>query len=86
MLFRSTRDVEEKQAVYITLRQQYEIAKIEVEKDRLLVNVLDEAEPAIKETKPKRILLIVLSLFGGFSISAAWVLIRESSKPTQYKS
>jgi hypothetical protein len=83
---RLTRDVEEKQAVYITLRQQYEIAKIEVEKDRLLVNVLDEAEPAIKETKPKRILLIVLSLFGGFSISAAWVLIRESSKPTQYKS
>ena len=81
---RLSRDVEEKQAVYITLRQQYEIAKIEVEKERLLVNVLDVGEPAIKKAIPKRTLIVVLSFFGGFLLSVAWVLIRENSRTTQY--
>ena len=33
--------IEENRAVYITLRQQFEIAKIEEAKDNLLVNMLD---------------------------------------------
>ena len=45
--------VEENRTVYITLRQQYEIAKIEEAKENLLVNMLDNAEPAVKKAKPK---------------------------------
>ena len=52
--------IEENRAVYITIRQQYEIAKIEAEKDRILVNLLDVGEPAVKETKPKRLLILAI--------------------------
>ena len=58
---RLTRDVEENQAVYITLRQQYEIAKIEEAKENLLVNILDGGEPAVEKAKPKRKLIIIVS-------------------------
>ena len=41
--------VEENRAVYITLRQQFEIAKIDEAKEKLLINILDTAEPAKKK-------------------------------------
>ncbi len=69
--------IEENRAVYITLRQQYEIAKIEEAKEKLLINILDIAEPAIKKDKPKRILIVLLSLFGGFMISIPIALFRN---------
>ena len=61
--------VEENRAVYITLRQQYEIAKIDEAKENLLVNMLDNAEPAVKKAKPKRSLIVVISLLVGFMIA-----------------
>ena len=82
---RLTRDVEENQAVYITLRQQYEIAKIEVEKDRLLVNVLDVGESAVKKSKPNRVLITLLSFFGGLSLAVTGVLIQENSATSRQK-
>ena len=56
---RLIRNIEENQAVHITLRQQYEIAKIEEAKENLLVNILDVAEPAVKIAKPRRTLIVV---------------------------
>ena len=69
--------IEENRAVYITIRQQYEIAKIEEAKEKLLINSLDIAEPAIKKDKPKRTLIVLLSLFGGFMISIPIALFRD---------
>jgi len=69
--------IEENRAVYITIRQQYEIAKIEEAKEKLLINILDIAEPAIKKDKPKRTLIVLLSLFGGFMISIPIALFRD---------
>ena len=66
---RLIRNIEENQAVYITLRQQYEMAKIEEAKENLLINILDTAEPAVKKAKPKRTLIVILSLLGGFIIA-----------------
>ena len=70
---RLIRNIEEKQAVYITLRQQYEIAKIEEAKENLSVNILDVAEPAVDKAKPKRILIVIsafiLSMFLSFLIA-----------------
>ena len=62
--------VEENRAVYITLRQQFEIAKIDEAKEKLLINILDTAEPAVKKTRPKRTLIVVLSFFAGLIIAA----------------
>ena len=66
--------VEENRAVYITLRQQFEIAKIDEAKERLLINILDTAEPAVKKAKPKRTLIVILSLFGGFILAIPFAI------------
>mgnify|MGYP001333012784 CR=1 FL=1 len=57
--------IEENRAVYITLGQQFEIAKIEEAKEPLLINILDVAEPSVKKAKPKRKLIIILSMLLG---------------------
>ena len=66
--------VEENRAVYITLRQQFEIAKIDEAKERLLINILDTAEPAVKKTKPKRTLIVVLSFIFGFFLAIPYTI------------
>jgi len=65
---RLLRDIEVNQEVYITLRQQYEISKIEESKVRLLVNVLDKAKPSIEPSHPKMLLICLLGLFMGILI------------------
>jgi len=69
--------VEENRTVYITLRQQYEIAKIEEAKENLLVNMLDNAEPAVKKAKPQRTLIVILSFLGGFMIAVPVSLLLD---------
>jgi len=73
--------IEENRAVYITLRQQYEIAKIEEAKENLFVNILDYAEPAVEKTKPKRILILLLSLLFGTLVGITGILIRYAMTP-----
>ncbi len=46
--------VEENRAVYITLRQQFEIAKIDEAKESLLIDILDTTEPAVKKIKQNK--------------------------------
>jgi len=66
--------VEENRTVYITLRQQFEIAKIDEAKEKLLINILDTAEPAVKKSRPKRTIIVLLSLFGGFFLSIPFAI------------
>ena len=73
--------IEENRAVYITLRQQYEIAKIEEAKDNLLINILDSAEPAVLKAKPKRKVIVLLSIILGGITGIATILIRYSGNP-----
>ena len=75
---RLIRNIEENQAVYITLRQQYEISKIEEAKENLLVNILDSAEPAVEKTKPKRKLIVILSIILGGMCGITTTLIRHA--------
>ena len=57
---RFIRDIEVNQQVYITLRQQYELAKIEELKNRLLIILLDEADPPIEKSFPQRLKILIL--------------------------
>ena len=74
---RLIRIIEENQAVYITLRQQYEMAKIEEAKENLLVNILDSAEPAVKKAKPKMILILLSSLALSMMGSILYVILKN---------
>ncbi len=66
--------IEENRAVYITLRQQFEIAKIDEAKEKLLINILDTAEPAVKKAKPKRTLIVILSFFAGIILAVPFAI------------
>ncbi|MDA9946815.1 hypothetical protein N9E12_03120 [Candidatus Marinimicrobia bacterium] len=74
---RLIREIEENQAVYITLRQQYEIAKIEAEEDKLFINILDEGDVAVRKSKPKRSLIVLSSISLGIMFSLLIVFYRE---------
>ena len=74
---RLTREIEENQAVYITLRQQYEIAKIEAEEDKLFINILDTGDVAVRKTKPKRLLILLSSIMFGMMSSVLIILDRN---------
>ncbi len=71
---RLVRNVEEKQAVYITILQQYEISKIEEARENLLINILDIAEPSVEIEKPKRIIIIILTMIGGLIVSSIYII------------
>ena len=74
---RLVREIEENQAVYITLRQQYEIAKIEAEEDKLFINILDKGDIAVRKSKPKRLLILLSSIMLGIMSSVLYLLYRN---------
>jgi len=72
---RLIREVEVNQEVFITLRNQLEIAKIEESKERLFINILDKAEPSIKKAYPKIFLLLIIFFLLGLFISVLYFMI-----------
>ena len=62
---RLTRNVEVNQEVYITIRKQYELSKIEESKERLFVNILDNAKPSLYKEYPNRLIIIISFTFLG---------------------
>jgi len=78
---RLARNVEVNQEVYITLRNQLEIAKIEESKERLFINILDKAYPSIKKEHPKIFLLLfIFSFLGILSGSLYYIVLNNVRK------
>ena len=73
-LQRETRIQEE---VVLTLTRQYEIARVEEQKDVPVISVIDPAVPPAFRSSPRRGLLTALGLLLGCACGAAWVLVRE---------
>ncbi len=71
---RLMRNVEVNQEVYITLRQQYELARIEELKELPIINILDIPEPAADKDSPKRLLIILGSMIAGAIIGVTLVV------------
>jgi len=72
-LYRRTRVQE---AVFETLTQQYELAKVAEAKETPSVKVLDPADIAERKSFPPRLLIMFLGLFLAFAAAAIWVLGR----------
>lgn len=81
-LERLMRDSEVNKQVFITLKQQYEIARIEEVKEAPVVNVLDDGRVAVEKDRPKRKIMVLLSIFILFNICAVFVFLISFS---QYK-
>mgnify|MGYP000160902158 CR=1 FL=1 len=72
---RLIRDVDVNQEVYITIKKQLELAKIEESKERLFINVLDKAIPPIFKEYPKRFLIIISFSIISLFISIIFLLV-----------
>ena len=77
---RLIRDVEVNQEVFVTLRNQLEIAKIEEAKERLFINILDRAEPSINKEHPRTILLLIIFSFLGVLFSLSYLIVINNLK------
>jgi len=69
-LYRNTK-VEE--AVFETLTQEYELAKVEEAKETLIVKVLDPPNIPEKKSYPPRLLIVILGTLLAMSMSVVWI-------------
>ncbi|MBT7377358.1 MAG: hypothetical protein HN820_04285 [Candidatus Marinimicrobia bacterium] len=74
---RLLRDVEIQTQVFITLQQQYELARIEEVKETPSVVVLDKGFPSVYKDSPKRKLIIIVCIFLGGFFGLFFVLIKR---------
>jgi uncharacterized protein involved in exopolysaccharide biosynthesis len=64
------------EAVYETLTQEYELAKLQEAKDTPSVRVLDPASVPERKSFPPRMIIILLSAFAAWGAGAMWLLGR----------
>lgn len=74
---RLVRDVSIQTAIFTTLKQQYEMAKIEEIKNVPIINVLDEGKAAAKKNNPKRIVFTIIGLFLGFFFYCVYIVVNH---------
>jgi uncharacterized protein involved in exopolysaccharide biosynthesis len=68
---RLLREVQINSIMYIELKKQFEIVKIEEIKNLRIINILDDARPAVKKDKPKRSNVVGIT----FAVSLLMVLL-----------
>ncbi len=69
---RLLRDVEVNSTLFIELKKQFEIAKLEEIKNLTIVNVLDSATPPIRKERPRRAVNIAVMLLLSLLLSAGY--------------
>ena len=62
------------QEIYVTVKKQLELSKIEESKERLFINVLDKAFPAVYKEYPKRLIIIISFTILGAFMSVLYIL------------
>ena len=70
------RETEAKQQVYVTLQQQIELARINEVRQTPIINILDDAKPAVNKSRPNRVLILFLFILGGFFIGSSISIIK----------
>ncbi len=73
---RFLRDVQVKSTVFIELKRQAELAKIEEIKNITVVNVLDEARAPVKKERPKRAIMTAAVLLLAFIGTSGYFVLR----------
>lgn len=73
-LAKLTRDVNVQEELFKLITNQYELAKIEEAKDVKTIQVLDRAIPPDKKSGPRKVLIIVISLFVSLTVAVVMAL------------
>ncbi len=72
------RDVKYYEFLYELLAKQFELAKIDEAKDATVVQVMDKAIDPDRKSKPRRALIVLLSIFAAGLIAILWAFVREA--------
>ncbi|MBD3217919.1 MAG: hypothetical protein GF310_06530 [candidate division Zixibacteria bacterium] len=80
MLARFQRDIEIKTKTYLTLRQEYELAKLNAQKDIPVVRVLDQPSLPTVKSGPRRLSAIILAGFAAFMTAYIVVIVLNALK------
>ncbi|HLW52686.1 MAG TPA: Wzz/FepE/Etk N-terminal domain-containing protein [Candidatus Angelobacter sp.] len=72
------RQAKVRETVYEFLTQQYEMAKIQEAKELPTTRTMDVAVSPERKSGPSRILVVLLSLFGGLALACWWVIRRHA--------
>lgn len=75
---RSLRNVKYQETIFELLSKQYELAKIDEAKESSNIQILDNAVPAEKKSKPKKLIIILIGFIGGAFFALFMALIRDS--------
>lgn len=71
---RLRRQVEIRQELYLTLKREYETARIQEVNDTPVITVIDAATAPVKKSKPRRALLVAIALVLGGMVGAFWAV------------
>ena len=74
---RLERDLQLNNTLFIELKKQYEIARIEEVRNLPVINVLDEATPAVFRYSPLRTRMTIAAFSVSLILALAWVLIEH---------
>lgn len=77
---RLRRQLDVQQEVYLTLRREYETARIDEVNNTPVMTLIDAPVPPSEKAKPKRLLLTFMMWFLGGIGSVSWVLVSEFAK------
>lgn len=75
---RSLRNVKYQETIFELLSKQYELAKIDEAKESSNIQILDNAVPAEKKSKPKKLIIILIGFIGGAFFALFMALIRDA--------
>ena len=73
----AVRDVKYQEAVWEILAKQFEMAKLDEAKDFPLIQVLDQATPPERKSKPKRSLIVLAAALAAFILAVLLAFLRE---------
>jgi tyrosine-protein kinase Etk/Wzc len=75
---RKLREVKYHETLFELLAKQYELARIDEAKDAFLIQVLDKAVVPERKTRPKRALIVLLSVLVAGFLALLWSFVKES--------
>jgi tyrosine-protein kinase Etk/Wzc len=78
--FRKLREVKYNETLYELLAKQYELAKLDEARDAAVIQVIDKAVTPEKKVKPKRLLIVTVSVLCAFFLSVFAAFLVEYAR------
>lgn len=80
---RRLRDVRYQESLLEALTKQYEIARIDEAKEAAIIQTLDKATRPNRKSKPRRSVIVLITMFSALFLAVGLVLVAESFKRAQ---